>query len=245
MKKTYSAREVKINGVELGAGEPYLEKGRQLPVPGKTTLRAFQIDAEELQAAMSGVPVDLCAKAAEAMRLEWFRQNERQMAEHFGGLESGGTYSNRARADHVGPELDLEQMLEAQAALIRELCPPSIPIGPDFKLAPFSVKIEGIELRGLDLVVAATVLNRDTGLPLTLQFGAPNPFAVPGHRSYLLKDDLKRIAGNAIRSVLLQLLEHEVDECLRYADGSHVRDPHAGERVMTSPFPPEPRGGER
>lgn len=97
------------------------------------------------------------------------------------------------------------------------------------QLLPFSFTLWGVrEPRPGTLEFASQVLDRDNGLPLPLSFTAPGlpPHAEENLRPAVLAD----LRAQTVRSALQFMLLHELDEVLRWMDGTHITDPHERDR---------------
>lgn len=116
-----------------------------------------------------------------------------------------------------------------------EAYPHRFELGP-LILLPFSLTIERLDLiendfggvRESTLRTLVSVVSTVTGEQGRLSFGRSLRYH-PEDGSILSPQD--RLVSQ-VRHALIEIAAHEIDECLRYADGRHVRDPHANERVV-------------
>lgn len=112
---------------------------------------------------------------------------------------------------------------------------------PDPKANPPSLdwREEGANLfprkwpRELRMELSAVVSDRVTGEPI--------PVVLSQSIQLPLDLDPTTMVNHALRRALIQLLTHELDECL-YVNGSQLHDPHEGERprMMLIPWPKDP-----
>ena len=90
-----------------------------------------------------------------------------------------------------------------------------IDLGGGLVLKPFSVNIRRVADRGSQMSIDTLVQCVEGRGEIPIEFAFPPP---------MRRDPRER--AHEIKHAIMQMLEHEVDECLRFVDGTHVTNPH-------------------
>jgi hypothetical protein len=101
------------------------------------------------------------------------------------------------------------------------------------RLAPMPGLGEVVVSRGDDahtikLQVQNDVFDRVTGKPTRVSLVEAVHLMMLQCPTY---DETERTVARVVRQAIERVYLHEIEECLRWDDGSHVRDPHAVERT--------------
>lgn len=97
--------------------------------------------------------------------------------------------------------------------------PQKIQINSDLVLHPFQITIYKVQDLGNRILVKGSAFDIKTGALLPLETSQSMPTDIDYQQHPGLRTKL-------IRRALLEYLEHEMNECLRFTDGTPVKEPH-------------------